>query len=385
MTLFYKHLSLAGTALCLFFIAFLPAQAIAADPIFTVENVAVDVTAENAIAAREQAFAEAQTKAFTELSTRMLPENELATFPPPDPVTISTLIQDFEIVSEQLSAIRYVGQYTFRFNDKAVRQHFSGAGTQYSDVSSQSLLILPFLQMQNGTVLWSPFNRWKQGWNRAQNLRGLVPLEVPLGDLEDVRDIPENSALSYNPRNLDAILSRYGAGEAVIAIARPDLALEQIRSEQQTATGRLSVEVYRTDRDRPELVQQINVIANGAQTVAQLYDTAVIRTHQALQKDWKAKTIVSTAASNRMRVTIPIRSLQHWINIQSDLKRTSGIARTEIKSLTPGQAVMDILFQGDSGRLALTLAQAGYSLEQFQNPQGQPVTILRDGRTQQRL
>lgn len=98
------------------------------DAVFTVPGVKVDVTAENALQAREQAFAEAQTLAFQQLAERLMPESQLATFVPPEPSVISTMVKDFEITQEQLSHVRYVGTYTFRFTGDAVRSYFAGAG-----------------------------------------------------------------------------------------------------------------------------------------------------------------------------------------------------------------------------------------------------------------
>lgn len=383
MTILYKHFLPARIVFCaafaIFFITLFLRPGHAADPIFTVENVEVDVTAENAIAAREQAFAQAQVKAFEELSARMLAPAELATLQPPDPLYISTMIQDYEIVNEKLSSVRYVGTYTFRFKDQSVRKYFAGAGKTFTDVSSKSLLILPFLQNNGQTNIWSIDNPWRQAWNRAGQLTGIVPLDVPLGDLSDVRDIRDNEALSYRPENLRNLLTRYDADEAVIALANPDQELAEITGESQIARGSLTIEIYRTDRDTPELVQQVVVAANGIQTLGQVYDAGVLRVHQELQNDWKNKTAITTTQSNVIAVSIPIQSLQEWVGLQSDLKRVSGINDVVLRALTPRQALVDILYQGDSERLRLTLTQAGMSLEQGTDASGDPVNVLRIG------
>ena len=384
MVLLYKHFPQIRTALCaaflLFFTVFLTLSAYAADPIFTVENVTVDVTAENALAAREQAFEEAQVEAFKVLAARMLPESEIATFQPPEPLMISTMIQDFELLNEKLSTVRYIGTYTFRFKDNAVRKYFEQSGTIFSDVSSKSLLVLPFLEYGGKTLLWSPFNTWRLAWNRSENLGGIVPLELPLGDLADVRDIGDNEALSYNPQSLQELMARYGAGEGVIAIAIPDQDLAQISNDTQTAQGNLRVEIYRTDRGTPEMVQQINVTANGTQTKAALFDEAVKKVHQVLQKDWKAKTTIRASQSNRLQVIIPLQSLQQWVEVQNMLSYVSGIDAAEIKALSPRQAVVDLVYQGDEQRLNLTLQQSGMSLTQQMNNDGRMVNILDTGR-----
>lgn len=63
-----------------------------AEDVFTVSGVKVDVTAENAVAAREKAFVEAQLAAFKALAGRLLGAEEAKTFTLPDIATISTMI-----------------------------------------------------------------------------------------------------------------------------------------------------------------------------------------------------------------------------------------------------------------------------------------------------
>ena len=100
--------------------------ATAASSLFTVENVQVDVTAANALEARQQAFEEAQFLAFEELTKRMLSAPQPADYRNLPVQTISSLVQDYEVKDEKLSAKRYIGTYTFRFRDNAVRKYFSG-------------------------------------------------------------------------------------------------------------------------------------------------------------------------------------------------------------------------------------------------------------------
>lgn len=185
---FYRLFRCRRTAFCAaffvaaaFVLAASHAQA-ADDDAFTVTGVRVDVTAESALAAREQAFDKAQTDAFTELADRMLPDSQAESFTPPDPATISGMVRDFEITDEHLSNVRYVGTYTFRFRGDAVR-HFLGAqGVSYTDVRSKPVLILPYFQKGAQTVLWGGDNPWLSAWNGSQSPRGLVPVVVPIGD-----------------------------------------------------------------------------------------------------------------------------------------------------------------------------------------------------------
>lgn len=380
-----NHFTVILTSLCFALVAFFPNVSLASDPIFTIEDVKVDATAENAIAAREKAFEEAQVQAFQELSSRMLPDTDIATTKTPAVNIISTMIKDFELTNEQLSSVRYIGTYTFRFKERDVRRYFAQKGSTVSDISSKKLLVLPFLNTKRGTILWTPGNIWMQAWNRVPNLSGLVPLEVPIGDLPDVRDISDSQALSYNPQKLNALLNRYGAQEAVIAIAYPDGQLEQLTNPIAVAQGRLEIEIYRTDRRHPELVQQVYATSDGKLTSGALYDKGVKLVRAALQKDWKAKTALAAQPQTAsINVVVPINSLSDWISIQSDLHRVSGLSNIVLQSLTPTQANVQLSYKGGQDRLALTLAQAGMEIERTTASDGRPVNLLRKPRQESR-
>jgi hypothetical protein len=110
----------------LFFLSFFnnisPARA-AEDPVFTVENVQIDVTDKDAASAREKAFPQAQQLAFKQLAEKLMTEDEMKRFKAPDDITLGTMIRDYEVTDEHLSSVRYIGTYTFRFKDDAVRRY----------------------------------------------------------------------------------------------------------------------------------------------------------------------------------------------------------------------------------------------------------------------
>jgi hypothetical protein len=365
MAIIYNAFARAGTVLCLSFAVFLvlagPVRA--ADDLFTVEGIKVDVTAENAMAARDQAFEQAQKQAFEALTVRMVADGGAGVgVGAADMDVISSLIQDYEITEEKLSSVRYIGTYTFRFKARAVERYFGHSGVQYTDVVSKPLLVLPFYEQGGRTVIWSPGNEWIQAWNRAEALGGVVPVIVPLGDLQDVQNIGEDQALTYDVAALSDMLGRYSANEAAVAVAEPADGFAQAGAPQDAAQGLLRIHLYRTDSIRPEYVQQIEVQANPGQTRAGVFDEAVREVHAALQRDWKQKTTIATPQASRIKVRVPISSLQEWAQTQKTLERISGISEVVLQSLTPTAAFVDIMFQGTENRLRLALQQADMTL-----------------------
>ena len=356
--------SLSVLFLCLFMMTGL---AHANDALFTVRNVTVDVTAENALKAREQAFSEAQTQAFTELTERLALENDGAMERPmPDPITLAAMIKDYEVTQEQLSAVRYIGTYVFRFKSDSVRRYFTQSNVAYTDVKSDPLLILPFYQDgAGGADLWSHKNEWKQAWDRSDGRHSLVPLILPVGDLQDVRNIADEDALDYVPANLENMLERYQAKEAVIAIATPDAGFAEV-SEDGMAHGSLRIDLYRTDYFRPEHVRQIFVTANGQQTRVAVFNQAVRQVKALLSKNWKEKSVAENnghAGSHTLNVHVPITSLRDWMQVQNALQRVEAVQSIKVTTLTPIEATIDLAYDGHLERLQAALERGGLSLQ----------------------
>ena len=335
-----------------------PAQT--GDDVFTVSDVRVDVTADNAVAAREKAFAEAQIMAFDALAEKLSGSSENNTPNVPDPSVISTMIKDFEVTGEQLSAVQYIGTYTFRFDGNAVRNHFNTRGVSYSDVESRPVLVLPFFESGTRMILWSDPNPWRDAWSRSGNVRGngLVPIAVPLGDIQDISGIGDGQALNYDPIALRPLLDRYNAAEAVIIIARP--------TSQDGEDNPLSLDVmiYRTDRGSPEYVTTLKVTADEAGNPDSLYNRAVVESRSAIQSDWKAETAVNLGTDSVQTILLRAEfdTMQQWVETRQALKRVQGISEMKIKSVTPREAQVEITYIGYENRLRLALEQAELSL-----------------------
>jgi hypothetical protein len=103
--------------LALFLVA---APALASDP-YVVPGVTVDVTADNAAAARGQAIREAHRKAFMTLATQLSPE----AIPDVPDAQLGNLVSNFAVQQEKFSGNRYVATYLFRFRQNATRGVFA--------------------------------------------------------------------------------------------------------------------------------------------------------------------------------------------------------------------------------------------------------------------
>lgn len=350
MAVFYKGFGCQRTGFCLlltlFLGVFVPVAA-ANEGVYTVSGVEVDVTADNAVQAREKAFAEAQAAAFEILVQRVLTAEELTYFTAPDESLVASLVQDFEVTNEQLSAVRYNGTYTFRFRPDAVRQMLSGGGYRYTDVAHAPVLVLPFYQSNGRTYMWED-NPWLAAWAQMKSRSALLPVNVPIGDLEDIGQLPGDDALRYDPYKLQDMTARYGAGEAVILLASP-------------VNNRLRVDLYHTDNLQATFTKTLMIVPQDGQNI---FDTAVQQVVGFLQQDWKTRTAVQPLAETRsFPVVVEFTSLQEWIETKKTLERLFGSADVKVGSLKSKRAELDLIYKGDENSLQQTLRQAGITLQ----------------------
>ena len=326
--------------------------------IYTVKDVKVDVTAKSAVQARELAFKKAQRKAFIKLLHRIVSGEDISQFEEFDDQYIGSLVKDFEITSEKASNVRYIGTYTFRFDQRSIQTLLNNNNLAYTDVSSKPILVLPFYHNGSQTVIWDQDNPWMNAWNKQDSFQGLVPVVVPVGDLMDPADIQNNQALSYNPESLRSMVSRHGSGEALVVLALP-----QFKSGG-TKPDTLDIMMYRTDRNTPELASKISVSTSDIRKGNDIFSEAVIRTQEKLQKDWKKRTTTSSAQSNNLKVRVNFKTMRQWIETHQALKKVQGVHTIKVLSLTPRNAIITLSFNGSESRLRLALAQSDITLSE---------------------
>ena len=93
-------------------------SAVTTDP-YTVTDVNADVTADTAAHARDQALMQAERAAFVQLVARSGGAEGVSKL---SDDAIAAMVQSFEVQSERLSAVRYIGVFTIRFKPAAVQK-----------------------------------------------------------------------------------------------------------------------------------------------------------------------------------------------------------------------------------------------------------------------
>lgn len=331
------------------------AQATDGDFLFTVRDVAVDVTAANAAVAREDAIEQGQRIAFRRLTSRLLTQEEIDRLELPDDNELAGMIHDFEINDEKLSSVRYIAQLTFRFKPDPVRDFLAEKGYRFSSAGSKPVLVLPFYQTGSRTVIWDDPNPWRDAWHSARIEEGLVPVRVPLGDLQDMRDVPGDRILGGSEKSLDSITRRYGAGDAIFAIAFS-------KEANPDPSKGIQVFLYRMRAAGAEYITTIEIAPNPGDTLDALLKRGVQAVHAHLQREWKSQIVSDPSAKGEITVYVTLGDLRDWVRTRDRLERIKAIQALDLLSLSRDEAKLALRFRGGEERLRLALSQHDINL-----------------------
>lgn len=327
--------------------------------LYTIDNIPVDATDQDAASARVAALASGHLQAFEIMIARLVPEEELYSLPQLGAEEIAALVQDFTIDDERTSTVRYLARLGFRFNPAAVRQFLGQHNVPFAEVRSAPAVVLPILGSGGGARLWRQPNPWLQAWSGLRLDRELVPLIVPLGDLEDIAAIDGPQALRGETDRFNILASRYGVGQVFTV----QLELGQDASTN-LSTARVAVRRYGALQASPPLVQShLQQPDEGQGNFLQRVARAVVLE---LTEDWKTRNLVRLDEQSRLLVTVSVGSLDEWLVVQERLSDVVTVVESQLAHMTRNSVDVMLTYIGDQDQLVRALAQNNLRLAQDQ-------------------
>ncbi len=318
-------------------------------------SVPVDATAASASAARDAARLDGERRAYAALLDRITLASDHAKLPAASDADLNDLIQGFEVANERRSAVRYLADYTFHFNADIVEQRLRAAGVPFAATPSKPLLVLAVLETASGPVLWDDPNPWRDAWNTAKLPQQLVPLTVPLGDIEDVTAINAAAAESGADAKLQAIAANYGHGDVLVTRA----------TMKQTDAGKtVNVTSTRFVPAEPggEQTWVASFTANAGESDQDFLARAVAGTAAQVEEAWKQANVIDFHQTGALVVSVPTGDLKSWIAIRDRLNGIPSIQKTELLALDRQRAVVSLHYVGDAAQLKTALAQRNLDL-----------------------
>ncbi len=341
--------ALAGLLLVLF-----AAGESMAQRVYRVEAIPVDVEADSASAARDLALAAGQRRAFERLIARLVVESEQERLPALGDQAIFDLVRGIEVADEKTSSTRYLAALTVSFKRGQVRDLLRRHGLRFSETPGRAVLVLPVLERRGITYLWDDFNPWRDAWRQRPKREALVPVVLPIGDLEDVTLISADEAISADPEALARIMGRYDVSDLLIAFA-------SLKVDPSDQRFRMEISLTRSGPSGQSVLVE-SVLAEPGETLDQFLPRAATAVAGEIEQSWKLATLLRFDQEARLSATVPVSGMRHWIDVQKRLSGVAVVRGVELDALNRRRAQIVIHYLGDPEQLKVSLSNVGLNL-----------------------
>lgn len=342
--------------------------ACAAASLFNVAKVAVDVTAKDAVVARETGMAEAEMRAWDILVDRLVPPHARPRVQSFSHDEIQGLVAGVAIGKEEGSATRYVAVLDVRFDPNAVRRFLAGRSIPFGEDQASIISILPVV-LQGDRVAHDAGARWRQAWERLDLANGVAPatLVAPREDLDarTVRDLQAGEESAYA-----TLRSAYGYGGLVVAAGEAAGGVFKTHLAGEDAAGPIDA-VVTSAFDRHDLDKTFDEAARGALATLdtrwkQRLDMAVDEASAAIDQRGAVfpdhGSEGAGAPLGRVGAIVEFRDVRDWQRIRFGLHRIAGLNDFAVETLGARAASVSFDFDGPADRLQALLAQNGVAL-----------------------
>ncbi len=327
--------------------------------VFTVANIPVDVTAKTAAAARKQALADGEKRAFKLLLKRLTIRIDHQRLPVLEAKEISSYVQDFGVANEKNSLVRYLANLTYRFKPRDIRFLLRDSDIPFAETRSKPILVLPVYQVAGAVSLWDDPNPWWQAWaDRSKDAKsakivkidGLVPMILASGDLTDISIIGAELAVKGDEQRLAAIAKRYRVATTMVALA----------TLSSTSRGKpvLKISIFRYGENESRQAFSTEITAQQGEGIDALLNRTAVEIRARIEDQWKADNLLEFERTGLVAVTLPITGLKHWVDAKRRLARVAVIENTELVLLSRNEVRLNIHYIGEAEQLKLALAQA---------------------------
>ena len=358
----------------LFLFVILPLHESFAGSIYTVGNVLIYASGENATEARNKAVDTGEMKALNQLLGKMATSSAHKPLPNISDSDLARAVQGFQVSDEKIAANHYQAILTVSFNPSVTRAFLSKAGIPFSESNAVRTLLLPVYTEKDLTLFWEPTNHLREELAKRITSSNNNHFILPLGDLDDIATIDKDALKTIDTSKLTKLAAKYLADNVMIVTAYATPEKHQIHLVKAVYEG----------NNPPQLTEKDISASNGQDSATLLtlvsYD---IIPSVAIATPSKTETIeeaeeehpVSEPTGPTIAVTIPFTELREWTAVRMLLEKNPSIIRVNVKTLSTHETEASLIYSGTSEALLQSIKQQGIEIQK----NGEQIMLLRTG------
>lgn len=323
------------------------AQAVGSNS-YAITGIDVDVSAADAIKAREQGIQEAKRRASRMLVDRLVAAEDRGRVPPLDGARLDGMVRGVEFVRERSVPNRYIATLNVVFAADQARAWLAESGAKVVETVARPALVIPLWKGRAGVEALDDRNAWREAWRGLDTAGSAVPVTLLRGDPTDQGALSAEEAFVGDVAALSRLNERYRAPTIIVAIVEGD-----------KESGAFSVRGVAYDMRTGARREIAAVPVAGA---AQLGEAAK-NMHARLDEDWRSIAVVRRDSQDSLDVVVPLRALGDWVQVRQRLGAVPAIRNVSVRSLESDRAELHLEYYGTAEELQRTLAQAGLTLD----------------------
>ena len=339
----------------------------AADSLYDVAKISVDITAQDAVAARDRGMAEAEARAVKIVLQRLLPVGVDADLPGLAKEEIAGLVNGVSIRKEQNSTTRYIAMLDISVNEQAIKQLLQDYSLPFSEERAEAISILP-LMIAGGAVASEGEEGWRQAWENLDLSHSITPATV----LRPRQGLALETVNAVLAGDADALLKMQEEYGSPLVIAVGEIAGGTFVTRLAGADGVGAITFEQSDplggdpkaRAREAAAIAFGIIENRWKTTA---SGGAPQTEANYQPGSGAAPGVDGQHQPQGEVPrnvvaqVEFSGLKEWQEIRGRLTQLAGIQGLEVNSLSARGASITFDYAGPLGRLQQELDQNGFA------------------------
>ena len=360
---------------------------------YTVAKIPVDVTAENAAAARDRALLRAQREGLNRLAEKF-------SVKPPQisEVRATDYVISIEIENEKSSAVRYIANVTVHYNPIAVNRLLNRSETAAAQpvgppatgasaspeappsagaappvkeaVATNGILVIPVYEWSGARSLWDVSNPWYLAWKNAAPTIAGRPTVLPKGEPADLEALTAEQAVARDRAAITALARQYKLVDILVAHATYEVDYRSARPIFRVAVngfgdrlGGLTL-VERVAGEPTEFVDELakravaNVAAETERNLGRAGPTAVSAPGPS-DRPAPASPALSDGPERSIVANVPLRGPADLGRVRQQIGRLPMMVRDELVSLSRDSATLRLHYRGETEKLRTALADDG--------------------------